>query len=166
MKNNDDIKYWLDINYTLNECVISMNRNTRIKLDDTAMSATIKLSEGNPGALTVCIEILEKGEDIDPDHILGGLGILLIFDSLAIYGSRIWMLYKDVCKQDIVKTVAVLRAAQLGILYEDKLQHAVDNYGEGIDIEDIHKKVRQRLPRFSDTLIISGSESVSTVKDI
>ena len=142
-----------------------MNRDTRIKLYDTGMSAIVKLSDGNPGATVVCIEMLKKGKDIDPDYVLGGLGILLMLDTFGIYGSRIWMLYKDVCKQDIVKTVAVLRAGQLGILDDDMLQHAIDNRGEGIDIEDLHKKVRQRLPRFSDTLIISGSESISVVKD-
>jgi hypothetical protein len=51
------------------------------------------------------------------------------------------------------------------ILNEDRLQYAIDNYGKGIDIDDFFKKVRQRLPRFSDSLIISESESMSIVRE-
>ena len=142
-----------------------MNRDTRIKLDDTGMSATMKLSEDIPGAIKVCTQILNRGEDIDPYGVFGGLGILLMLDTFGIYGSRIWMLYKDVCKQDIVKTIAMLRIVQLGMLSEDKLQHAIDNRGDGIDIDDLHKKVMQRLPGFSDSIIISESESMSVVRD-
>lgn len=142
-----------------------MNKNTRIKLEDTGMSAVLKLSENIPGAIKVCAEILNNGKEIDPDGALGGVGILLMFDTFGIYGSRIWMLYKDVCKQDLVKTIAMLRAVQLGILNEEKLQCAISNYGKGIDIDDLHKKVRQRLPRFSDSLIISEIESIFAVKD-
>lgn len=142
-----------------------MNRNLRIKLYDTGSSAIVKLADGNPGATVVCMEMLKKGKDIDPDYVMGGLGMLLMLDTFGIYGSRIWMLYKDVCKQDIVKTIAVLRAGQMGMLGDEALQHAIDNRGDGIDIDDLHKQVRQRLPKFSDTLIISGSESISVIKD-
>jgi len=44
-------------------------------------------------------------ESIDPDSNFGGLGPLLLLDTLSIYGPRIWQLYKDVCarSEDIVK---------------------------------------------------------------
>ncbi len=142
-----------------------MNRNCRITLEDTSMSAALKISENIPGAIKVCADILNRGSDIDPDGALGGLGILLMLDSFSIYGSKIWMLYKDVCKQDLVKTVAMLRSVQLGILNEDKLQYAIDNYGQGIDVDDLYKKVRQRLPGFSDLILVSESESISIVKE-
>lgn len=142
-----------------------MNRNTRIKLEDTGMSAALKLSEDIPGAIKVCAELLNKGAEIDPDGAFGGVGILLMLDTFGIYGYRIWKLYKDVCKQDLVKTIAMLRAVQLGILNEAKLQYAIDDRGKGIDIDDLHKKVMQRLPRFSDSLIISDTELISTIRE-
>ena len=126
-----------------------MNKDTKISLDDTAQDMVIKLSEGNPGALTVCMEILQRGGSIDPDGFGGGgAGLLLLFDSMSLYGSRIWMLYKDVCGEDLVKTVAMLRAWQLGLVSEDNLKHAIDNYGNGIDKDDLFKQVKDRLPNF------------------
>ena len=125
-----------------------MNKDTKINLDDTAQDMVIKLSEGNPGALTVCLDILQKGKSIDPDGFDGGIGSLLLFDSMSLYGSRIWMLYKDVCGEDLVKTVAMLRAWQLGFVSEDNLNHAIDNYGNGIDKDDLFKQVKDRLPNF------------------
>jgi hypothetical protein len=128
----------------------------RITLQDTTMSAVKKLVEGNPGAATVCMEALKKAEQIDPDAMLGGVGVLCSFDMLAIYGPRIWMLYKDVCKCNINHTLGLLRAHQLGFLTESALNHAIDNYGEGIDIEAMLKSVSDQLPRFQ---LISPDES-------
>lgn len=125
-----------------------MNQNTRIELNDTPISAVAKLSEGNPGALSVCMQMLQRGGDIDPDGILGGLGCILCLDSYAIYGTRIWMLYKDVCGEDLMKTVAMLRAVQLGFLKEAKLHHAVNNYGDGIDVDALLVEVQEFLPKF------------------
>ena len=124
--------------------------NTKLELTDTPQDMIIKLSEGNPGAMTICTRLLNEGAKIDPDSALGGYSNLLDLDTLNIYGGRIWMLYKDVCKEDIVKTVAMLRANQLGILQKDKLIHAIDNYGNGINVDELHTQVKDRLPSFAD----------------
>ena len=126
-----------------------MNDNTRIELTDDGLSATQKLSEGNPGAMNVCINMLNNSEKIDPDAALGGIGCLLSLDTHGIYGSSIWMLYKDVCGEDIVKTLAVLRSVQLGFLNEKKLIHAIENRGAGIVVDDLYKLVKERLPAFN-----------------
>ena len=39
----------------------------RIQLNDTMMDAALKVCEGNPGAATVCAQMLKDGEGIDPD---------------------------------------------------------------------------------------------------
>ena len=119
--------------------------NERICIEDNTISAIMKLAEGNPGALNVCMNIIESGPEIDP---IGGLGPLLSMDTLGIYGSRIWMLYKDVCGEDLPKTLAILRAWQLGFLEKGALLHAIDNCGEGIDIEKMVAAVCERLPEF------------------
>lgn len=107
---------------------------SRIKLEDTFMDIMVKMSEGNPGAVTVLMELYGKAPEIDPQSLLGGLGPVMWLDTFGIYGSRIWMLYKDVCGQDVEKTNWMIRAVQLGILSETELNHRIDNYGrEGID---------------------------------
>lgn len=125
-----------------------MNQNTRIELTDTSMSATMKICEGNPGAMSVCVELFKNGDKIDPDAALGGLSCLLSLDTHSIYGSHIWMLYKDVCGENITKTIAVLRSVQLGFLSEEKLHAAIINRGDGIDVENLYDRVKIQLPKF------------------
>lgn len=103
----------------------------RITLSDNTMSAIMKLSGGNPGAVTVVVSLLRDGETIDPDAALGGLSQLLALDSHGIYESEIWMLFKDVCDQDLTKVVLLLRACQLGFLSERELKNAITGNGRG-----------------------------------
>jgi len=121
---------------------------TRLVLSDTVRDMIIKLAEDNPGAIRVCSEIFEAGEKIDRDSFHGGFSTLLNLDSLEIYGANIWLLYKDVCNEDITLTIAVLRAWQLGLVSKDKLKHAVEHYGEGIDVQGLYEKVKERLSKF------------------
>lgn len=132
----------------------------RITLQDTAITAITKLSEGNPGALRVCSELFKEGAAIDPDAFGGGLSPLLALDTHAIYGSRIWMLYKDVCKQNLTHVVAVLRAVQLGLFTESALKNGINNYGEGVDCVALFDAVCNRLPNFAKANALDATEIV------
>lgn len=121
------------------------NHKERIELEDSMQDIFVKLGEGNPGGLTVCMELAQVSCEVDPACLFGPLGPLLSLDSFGIYGSRIWMLHKDVCGCDHVKTLACLRARQLAIITQSELDHAIDNYGEGVDPEDLLAKVDERL---------------------
>lgn len=121
---------------------------TKIEPSDTVPAILMKMSEGNPGAITVCAQILTKGAEIDPDDAMGGIGKILSLDTLGLYGSKIWMLFKDVCGQNIHRTLAVLRGWQLGFISSEMVRHAVDNRGEGLDLVDICRQVKERLPKF------------------
>ena len=89
---------------------------TRIELSDSVQSAIIKMAEGNPGAVRVLCELFKWSPTIDPQSALGGLGPILSLDTEGIYGSQIWVLYKDVCGQSILNVLALLRAKQMGVL--------------------------------------------------
>ena len=125
-----------------------MNSNPRIKLSDSLLDSATKLSEGNPGAVNVLLLLVAKTEEIDPDAALGPYAHLLNLDSLGIYGSRIWSLYKDVCGENIATTMAVVRAVQLDKLSEHTLDHAIDNRGEGINTEEIVAIIQEELPKY------------------
>lgn len=134
----------------------------RIKLDMSLFDVLYALSGGNPGALTVCMSIMEKSSQIDPDGG-GGILVLLNLDTLRIYEHRIWGLFKDVCKEDLTSMLAVLRAWQLGQLAgatDGAINHAIDHYGEGLDIDAILAAVRERLPKFAPAAdeALSGAE--------
>lgn len=129
--------------------MLSTKTESRIGLQDTVQSAVMKLSEGNPGALTACMEMVMTLPQVDPQDIFGGLSALLSLDTNRIYGPRIWMLYKDVCGQNASKAIGLLRARQLGIIYDKELNHAIDNYGAGLDLETVLNQVKERLPQFN-----------------
>jgi hypothetical protein len=128
----------------------------RIQLEDSFLDIITKLSEGNPGALTVLITTFKENPTIDPDDAFENIGAILSFDSYGIYGSRIWMLFKDVCHQNIILMLACLRAVQLGLLSESVLQYAIDNYGQGLIPEDVLKQVQTKLPRFGKNSLNRG----------
>jgi hypothetical protein len=126
-----------------------MNRRPRIKdLSMSTMEVLVAMADGNPGALSAMMLLLEKGATIDPDSALGGLGNIMSLDTHGIYGPRIWMFYKDVCKQNLNHMIGLMRAVQLGYLSETTLSNAIDNDGEGLDIPALLAQVKDRLPRF------------------
>lgn len=134
-----------------------MNGSSRIELSDTLTGMVYKLSGGNPGALKVLLQLCQDSTAIDPDNGFGGFGPLMRLDELGVYGSRIWMLFKDVCDSNLTKMVALLRAHQLGLVDEISIGHAIDDHGFGIDVDELVSQVKIRLPKF-------GVEKVEVAK--
>jgi hypothetical protein len=130
-----------------------MNTKTRIEMTDSIMDIYMKMSEGNPGACKALMEMIKLSPTADPDFgRFAEFGPLLALDSQGIYGSRIWMLFKDVCKEQAVYALACLRAVQLGIMGSSVLDHAIDNRGEGLDVFATRRAVCERLPNFSKAI--------------
>lgn len=125
---------------------------SRIQLSDSAMDVIVKMSEGNPGAMTALMEILNKGAEIDPDDFMGGLGAVLSLDSDGIYGTDIYVLWSDICDRNTAKMLSVLRACQLGFFNRQTLIDACnrqDRSGKNmIPVEELYLKVKERLPNF------------------
>ena len=121
---------------------------SKLVLSDTAEDVFVKMSEGNPGALRVCLEIYTLDPEIDPGSSMPGLFPLLRLDAMEIYGSEIWMLYKDVCGCDVVHLLALLRANQLGHIDASQIRFAIKGQHE-FDLEAILENVRKELPSFA-----------------
>lgn len=123
--------------------------NPRINdINMSKLDIVMALGEGNPGGIRVMADIIRVNESVDPDDAFGPLGPLFELDNLDCYGSRIWMLYKDVCKENIVMMLGVLRGIQLGIVEAKDVNKAIENYGEGIDPRAILVEVQKTLPNF------------------
>ena len=122
---------------------------TRITdLSDTPSDIIAKLADGNPGAARVMADMFVQTPEIDPQNMLGGRGSVLFLDMLGIYGSRIWMLYKDVCGQDMKKMLAALRAVQMGLRTRSELLSAVDG-GTKFDADAALSDVKGKLAAFA-----------------
>lgn len=144
----------------------NVNREHKIRIDlrDTTLDAVMKVGEGNPGAISVCMGLTQVGGRIDPDAALGGVSNILLLDSLGIYGPNIWILYKDRCGQNLAKMIAVLRAWQLGFVSGDAVRWAsedrLDNKAE-FDIDALYAKVKAELPNFDPAGIGAEKNGVS-----
>lgn len=121
----------------------------KIQLHDDVKTMLVKMSEGNPGGLSVLINLFKEEPTIDPDCAFGGIATLLAMDQMGIYGSHIWILYKDICKNDLKKLVALFRGHQLGLVKEESiLAAAFESRHAGLDANEILKQVQERLPDF------------------
>ena len=111
-----------------------MLKQQKIKGTDSFQDVARKMAESgpgmtNPGALRVVLELLSP-------QYAGDVHNVLFMDALGIYGPRIWCLYKDVCQEDYATMARVLDAVQEGKLNKHTLNHAIDNYGQGLDIKE------------------------------
>lgn len=125
---------------------------SRIELKDTTMDVVIKMSEGNPGAMTARLDILKNAKQIDPDDFMEGMSNILMLDTCEIYSWAIYVLYSDICDRDTKKMIAVIRAVQLGFFMKEELKKACyreDRKGkEMIPVDELYLKVKERLPNF------------------
>lgn len=127
--------------------------NQRIELHDSTLTVVSKMCEGNSGAMQILMEMLSpKTNEIDLDNMLGGIGAVLMLDTIGIYGGDIYVLHNDICGRDMVMTIAVIRAVQLGFLDGPTLKNACgrkDRSGKDmVPVEELYKKVKERLPAF------------------
>jgi hypothetical protein len=113
----------------------------------------VKMAEGNPGAVHAISDIMKSSAGIDPQSVMPEIMPILSLDTHEIYGSSIHVLYKDKCGQDVRKVLVLLRAVQLGIMPEWKLQQlAADQSGELYlskeAFDRIDRKVCEQLDQF------------------
>jgi len=81
--------------------------NTRITGNMSVKDMLVTMCDGNPGALTFMLQLVQA------EPVTGVMDILL-FDSLGIYGSKIYMLWNDCCRRDMVKVQETITAFRLG----------------------------------------------------
>jgi hypothetical protein len=126
---------------------------SRIQLKDTEKDVLIKMSDGNPGALTAMMEMLEKDKDIDPQAFRGGMSAILLLDTFEIYGTDIYILWNDQCNRDVRRLLMLLRAVQLGFIPDSLLQsigacQTRENLLSQEEMDALDKKVCTRLSQF------------------
>lgn len=114
-------------------------------------TTAIMLAEGNPGAINVIANLCKHYESLDPYNVFKEMAPLVFFAEQDITGPAIWMLYKDVCKEDLKNVVIVMRAYQMGLLSAEELKERVHNtrYGAGfspLNFDDLLSKLRMILP--------------------
>jgi hypothetical protein len=125
----------------------------KIQINDSQMDVIVKMANGNPGCLSFIIGLLSNHDKIDPQAMLGGMGVLMIFDDMGLYGTDIYVLYKDKCGEDIRKVVMLLRAAQLGFYPRSKIIEMAKDQMRKIcitkeELDSLDQKVCEKLEQF------------------
>lgn len=132
-----------------------MKMNTpRIDLIDSMPSVIKKMADGNPGAISTMVAILQGQEEIDPQNAMRGLGVILSLDTYQIYGTDIYILYSDKCGKDLRKMFMILRATQLGFFSSEKLKEMAHDQMRQVNLTDeewtkLDKQVCDRLDKFA-----------------
>jgi hypothetical protein len=103
-----------------------MKSENRIHLQMNVIEAVGVLAEGNPGAATVLMRLMQEVEAIDPKASMGWLLYFLSLDTLRLYGPKIWLLYKDCCGENITNFCSVIRANQFGLIGDGEIANLVD----------------------------------------
>lgn len=130
----------------------------------TPVELVTAMCEGNPGGLNVMMAILREAPKIDPNAAMGAP--LLALDDMEIHGSRIWMLFKDVCKHDLGDMLALLRVTydDGGLVSPAELNHAIDNYGEGIDVAAVRSFAENNITGFQKKAVpVPGEQSHTAI---
>lgn len=87
--------------------------NERITASMDMQEMLITMSEGNPGAQTCMMEMLQT----DPMARLD----ILYFDSMGIYGSKIYMLWNDCCGRDMSKFEETIQYLRSGAVSKEEI---------------------------------------------
>lgn len=119
---------------------------SRLKLDMNFNDALFALSEGNPGAINVMMDAFRNADTIDPQG-MGCWGFLLNLDEYGIYGSRIWVLFKDVCGENLPLTIAMVRGVQMGVISKDDLYGMLAGEGS-LNPTEVAARLKEKLPSF------------------
>lgn len=87
----------------------------------------VLMSEGNPGAVTVLAQIMEK-------QGTAGYLTLLFMDDMNLRGSRIWLAYKDHCGENIDTLIQAVKVRDLDMV-------ATVNKARGTELPDDERAV-------------------------
>jgi len=89
-----------------------MEERKEINLHDNFQELLMKMSEGNPGGLSVLMQIAKEFSKCPEDAFIH----MMLLDDMNIRGSQIWMGYKDYCGSDIKKFIQCIKEKNQGMI--------------------------------------------------
>lgn len=94
--------------------------NKRINANMDMVEIIATMSEGNPGAATCMIQMFQY-------DFLTTMRDILWFDSMQIYGSKIYMIWNDCCKRDISKFKNTMEYLRSGKISKEEIHKNLNN---------------------------------------
>lgn len=91
------------------------NHIRRIGPSCTVVEAVLAMSDGNPGAAVVMTQLVKYSTDKQEKGPWPSLSYLLDLDEAGLYGSDVWVAFKDLCGQDIAALARELDSDRHGL---------------------------------------------------
>jgi len=113
-----------------------MKERKDLTLDMTVMDMMVAMSEGNPGGLTVIMELIKRQPDT-------GFLLLCHLDDMNIRGCQIWMGFKDYCNHDFDRFIECIKTRDEGMVNKINAM----SYDQGVEWKATQHKEKSR-PKF------------------
>lgn len=107
-----------------------------------ALEKILEFCDGDCDATTVIVKFVSRSHFIDPS--INAKDLISQMKEYGITKERICRFYRDVCGEEFGRMIGLLRACKLDIITQSALLHAIDNNGEGINVDEVVNKVRQQ----------------------
>ena len=109
---------------------------SKIKNIDNIQEMLLDMSEGNPGALTTCFEILRETSK----NPIKAIPLFLTLDTMELYGSHLYMLWNDCCDRNIKEVIKVIDGFMTGKITKKDINERIKNVGYGKSFVDLLEK--------------------------
>lgn len=104
----------------------------------SALNLVYDVGAGNSLASTVVLQLLEATAQ-------QGWKNVATLEQTGLRGGQIWVLYKHICGESTQMLMVVLLAVRLFLLEKETLCTAVENRGDGFDVNNVLLTVRKYL---------------------
>jgi len=128
---------------------------SRLNLDQSILANTIRMADGNPGSIVALNRMMASRIDKDAEP-WNGIDVIMALDSAGIYGGDVYIFFNDICHNNVLGAITLLRGMQLGFVDKIILADACrrqDRSGASIItfefIQETYNKVKQHLPNFN-----------------
>lgn len=123
---------------------------SKIQLTDSTMEILYKMSEGNPGAISILTKLLSK--ETTQELVDSIMNVILPLDTLGVYGSKLYMLWVDACDNNTDKVKKVIELWRTGKLTREEIHENLNqHYAKPFDqVEVFFKKKDDDLERIEE----------------
>lgn len=123
---------------------------SKLQLTDSTIEILDKMSEGNPGAISILTTLLFK--ETTEELVDSVMHIILPLDTLGVYGSKLYMLWTDACDKNTDKVKKVIELWRTGKLTKEEIHENLNQgYAKPFDqVEEFFKKKDDDLERIEE----------------
>lgn len=107
--------------------------------NDTIEVMILKLSNGNIGAMTFLLELLEQFK-LNPNFPSTIPLLFSVIDQMKLHGSYLYMLWNDCCDRNTSKSLEIIQRYVDGTITDKDIEERILTVGYGKSFDDLLSK--------------------------